>query len=79
MVNMSRGTWKNCHLLSLSTFLELLVKLRTFILGQIVPPMCNTPVLTPFALNVYDVNIVFNHGVELKDKALPSIWCVMFR
>ena len=28
-------------------------------------PLCNTPVLTPFALNVYDVYIVINHGVEL--------------
>ena len=34
----------------------------------------NTPVLTPFALNVYDVYIVINRGVELKAKALPSIW-----
>ena len=32
-------------------------------------PKCNTPVLTPFALNIYDVNIVINHGVELKAKA----------
>ena len=30
---------------------------------------CNTPVLTPFALNVYDVYIVINHGVELKEKS----------
>ena len=29
--------------------------------------------LTPFALNVYDVYIVINHGVELKAKAPPSI------
>ena len=29
----------------------------------------NTLVLTPFALNIYDVNIVINHGVELKEKA----------
>ena len=36
--------------------------------------MCNTPVLTPFALNVYDVYIVINRGVELKEKAPPSIW-----
>ena len=35
-------------------------------------PLCNTPVLTPFALNVYDVYI--NRGVELKAKAPPSIW-----
>ena len=26
---------------------------------------CNTPVLTLFALNVYDVYIVMDHGVEL--------------
>ena len=34
---------------------------------------CNTLFLTPFSLNVYDVNIVINHGVELKEKSLPSI------
>ena len=39
---------------------------------------CNTPVLTPFALNVYDVNIVFNRGMELKAKAPPLIYCFMF-
>ena len=26
---------------------------------------CNTLVLTPFALNVYDVYIVISHGVEI--------------
>ena len=35
--------------------------------------VCNTSVLTAFALNVYDVYIVINHGVELKAKASPSI------
>ena len=35
---------------------------------------CNTPVLTSFALNVYDVYIEFNHGVDLKEKSPPSIW-----
>ena len=35
---------------------------------------CNTPVLTPFALNVYDVYNVIDRGVELKAKAPPSIW-----
>ena len=35
---------------------------------------CNTPVLTPFALNVHDAYIVINRGVELKAKAPPSIW-----
>ena len=34
---------------------------------------CNTPVLTPFALNVHDVYIVINHGVELKAKSPPLI------
>ena len=34
---------------------------------------CNTLVLTSFALNVYDENIVINHGVELKEKSSPSI------
>ena len=33
---------------------------------------CNTPVLTPFALNVHEVYIVINHGVELKAKS-PTI------
>ena len=27
---------------------------------------CNIPVLISFSLNIYDVNIVINHGVELK-------------
>ena len=40
---------------------------------------CNTPVLTPFALNVYDVNIVINHGVELKEKSPPLIYRFMFQ
>ena len=35
--------------------------------------ICNTLVLTPFALNVHDVYIVINHGVELKAKSPPSI------
>ena len=33
---------------------------------------CNTPILTPFALNVYDVYIVINCGVKLKAK-IPTI------
>ena len=37
-------------------------------------PHCNTPVLTPFALNIHDTYIVNNHGEELKAKAPPSIW-----
>ena len=41
--------------------------------------MCNTLVFNPFALNVYDVYIVSNHGVELKAKAPPSICYAMFR
>ena len=39
---------------------------------------CNTPVLTLFALNVYDVYIVINHGVELKAKASPWIIVLCF-
>ena len=35
--------------------------------------ICNTSVMTSFALNVYDVYIVINHGVELKEKRPPSI------
>ena len=35
---------------------------------------CNTSVLTPFELKVYDLYIVINHGVELKEKSPPSIW-----
>ena len=39
---------------------------------------CNTPVLTPFALNAYDVNIIWNHGKELKAKVLSliNVWCI---
>ena len=40
---------------------------------------CNTPILTSFALNVYDVYIVINHGVELKEKSPPSIYRFMFQ
>ena len=40
---------------------------------------CNTLVLTPFALNVYDVYIVINRGVELKKKAPSLIYRFMFR
>ena len=40
---------------------------------------CNTPILTPFALNVYDVNIVINHGEEPKEKSLPLIYRFMIR
>ena len=32
------------------------------------------PGFDPIALNVHDVYIVMNHGVELKEKAPPSIW-----
>ena len=34
---------------------------------------CSTPVLTPLALNVYDVYIVINHCVELKARSLTLI------
>ena len=37
---------------------------------------CNTPVLTLFSLNVYDVYIVLNHGVELQEKSPP--WIIVF-
>ena len=39
---------------------------------------CNTPGLTLFALNVYDVYIVFIRGVELKEKAPPWIIILCF-
>ena len=39
---------------------------------------CNTLVLNPFALNVYDVYIVINHGVELQEKAPPWIIVLCF-
>ena len=34
---------------------------------------CNTPVLTPWYLIAYYVNIVLNHGLELKVKAPPWV------
>ena len=40
---------------------------------------CNTLVLTPFALNVYDVYIAINRGVKLKEKSPPLISRFMFR
>ena len=40
---------------------------------------CNTLVLTPFALNVYDVYIAINRGVKLKEKGPPLIYRFMFR
>ena len=36
------------------------------------------PGLNPVALDVYDVYIVNDHGVELKAKALPLISNAMF-
>ena len=53
-------------------------KINLFITPILIKPhnihisKCNTPVLTPFALNVYDVYIVINCGVELKAKS-PTI------
>ena len=41
--------------------------------------VCNTSVLTPFGLNVYDVYIIINRGVELKKNSPPSIYRFMFR
>ena len=41
--------------------------------------ICNTLVLTPFALNVYDVYIVINRGVELKAKSPTMDYRFMFR
>ena len=40
---------------------------------------CNTPVLNPTALNVYDLYIVINRGVELKEKGPPWICHFMFQ
>ena len=41
-------------------------------------PSCNTSVLTSFALNVYDIYIVINHGVELKAKIPTMDYNFMF-
>ena len=46
----------------------------TFVEEDLCLILCNTPVLTPFALGVYDVYIVIDRGVELKAKAPPLIW-----
>ena len=40
---------------------------------------CNTLVLIPLALNIHDVYSTINRGVELKEKAPPSIWLCMFQ
>ena len=40
---------------------------------------CNIPDLTPFALNVYDIYIVINHGLELQQKSPPWIILFMFQ
>ena len=40
---------------------------------------CNTPILTPFALNVDDVYIVINRGVEVKAKIPTMDYHFMFR
>ena len=40
---------------------------------------CNILVLSLFALNIYDANIVINHGVEIKAKSPPLIFRFMFR
>ena len=52
----------------------MILKQKTKTRTQVTHCGCNTPVLTPFALNVYDVYIVINHGVGLKAKSPPSIW-----
>ena len=39
---------------------------------------CNTPILTPFALNIHDTYVVNNHGEELREKAPPSIYLCYF-
>ena len=46
--------------------------------NDVYPPMpfyvgSVTPRFDPFALNVYDVYIVINRGVEIKEKGPPSI------
>ena len=41
--------------------------------------MCNTPIFTPFALNVHDAYIVINHGAELKEKSHHRFGCFMFQ
>ena len=38
---------------------------------------CNVPVFDPVTLDVYDVYIVNDHGVELKAKAPPLIGYAM--
>ena len=53
-----------------SIFVQFCKALRTMLLKG---GGYNALVLTPFALNVYDVYIVINHGVELKAKAPSSI------
>ena len=62
---------KGCHAIGTSIFVQFCKALRIVLFeggGE-----CNTLVLTPFALNVYDVYIVINHGVDLKEKSPPSI------
>ena len=45
-----------------------------FIDGQVLMwKKCNTPVLTPFALNIHDTYIVNNNAAELKKRAPPWI------
>ena len=36
-------------------------------LEELEEELCNTPVLTPFALNVYDVYIVMDYGVGYRE------------
>ena len=39
-----------------------------------------TPWFRPHGIKIVDdVNIVLNHGKELKAKALPLIWCFVYR
>ena len=55
----------------LIAILQFVVRISRY--GWVRGVFCNTSALTPFALNIYDVNIVWNHGKELKAKALPLI------
>ena len=78
---------RGCHAIGTSIFVQFcgtLWRYQCIIFVQILQSIedsaiegggdCNTPVLTPFTLNVCDVYIVMNRGVGLKAKSPPSIW-----
>ena len=81
-----------CHVIGTSIFVQFCITLRWYQCSTLFKfckstedsaieggGECNTPVLTPIALNIHDTYIVNNHGVELKVKAPMDLVMLCFR